>query len=81
MLFYSSCLTISFGSTLRLLNVKLFCFLLLGKQQYRAIYPNIHVHVIIHADNGYHKPDIPLKEILLALAYMHFLYVESFDYN
>lgn len=79
MLFYSSWLTISFGSTLRLLNVKLFCFLLLGKQQYRAIYPNI--HVIIHADNGYHKPNIPLKEILLALAYMHFLCVESFDYN
>lgn len=58
---------------------KVICFLLLGKQQYRAIYPNI--HVIIHADNGYHKPNIPLKEILLALAYMHFLYVESFDYN
>lgn len=79
MLFYSSWLTISFGSTLRLLNVKLFCFLLLGKHQYRAIYPNI--HAIIHADNGYHTPNIPLKEILLALAYMHFLYVESFDYN
>lgn len=79
MLFYSSWLTISFGSTLRLLNVKLFCFLLLGKQQYRAIYLNI--HVIIHADNGYHKPNIPLKEILIALAYTHFLYVESFDYN
>lgn len=79
MLFYSSWLTISFGSTLRLINVKLFCFLLLGKQQYRAIYPNI--HAIIHADNGYHTPNIPLKEILLALAYMHFLYVESFDYN
>lgn len=79
MLFYSSWLTISFGSTLRLLNVKLFCFLLLGKQQYRAIYPNI--DAIIHADNGYHTPNIPLKEILLALAYMHFLYVESFDYN
>lgn len=79
MLFYSSWLTISFGSTLRLLNVKLFCFLLPGKQQCRAIYPNI--HVIIHADNRYHKPNIPLKEILLALAYMHFLYVESFDYH
>lgn len=50
---FFTCVQISFGGTLRLLYVKFYCFLLLGKQKYRMIYHNMLCfwHNITCADN------------------------------
>lgn len=50
---FFTCVRSSFGGTLRLLNVKFYCSLLLGKQKYRMIYHNMLCfwHNITCADN------------------------------